>query len=159
MEFKLFKKRSLTQEEIKKRFYKKIKIDQTVSDKVINHKIFEYVKKNKGLDKVFLTQEQLNDPVFMSALININPEIVKYFKISNELQNNVVFMKHFMRTIVNHNKNFDDNFENVIYEVLKQNDQAVKNVNFIEEIIDLFPGANVLSSVEKVLTEKKILHL
>lgn len=152
MNLDFFKKKVLTEEQKKQKFYKKLKIKTTDSENTINNKIYDYIKKGKGIDKIYLTCDQQKDPLFMSVVYNLNHKISQNYKPVKELQENIVFMKNYLRNMVSSKLNLKTSVADVVYDVLKDCKIAISNLDFVESTIDMYPGANVLLSVEKILT-------
>lgn len=155
MELKILKKKPLTTDERRVKFYKKIKANKCSTENELNEQIYAFVKKSKKLDLIYLTQEQRVNPLFMAVLYNINPDIVQYYKPDNKLQKNLMFMKNYIRTMVSHYMEKHSSMKDVLLEVLEDCDEALKNIDFVEAIIDLFPGSNSLVIINEVLTKNR----
>jgi len=147
------KKKELTEEQKKNLFYKKIKIlNKNLTESEIHSRIYDYIKKGKKLDLVYLTKEQQNDIVFMAGLYNNEIRMRDFYKPNNELKNNVMFMKGYARICLNElmahsTQTFTDQ------DLLDDLSFMLDNNEFIIHLIESYPGFNFLSKIKDYLTK------
>lgn len=151
MKFQFFNKRELTNEERKNRFYKKLKVNQNSSQSEINEKIYAYAAKGKKLDLVYLDKERLLDPVFMSVIYNVNPDILKYYQPDLSLQNNYMFMKVYIRNMLSHANLKEMNMHDYLVQFLTPCIEGIKNIEVVKYIVDSQTGTSGILALRDIL--------
>lgn len=151
MDFNFFNKRELTNEEKLNRFYKKIKVKSSNSKSEINEKIFAYAAKGKRLDLLYLDEERLVDPVFMSIIYNVNPKVLAYYKPDVLLQENFMFMKVYIRNMLSHANLTQQNMHDYLLKFLSPCAHALKNIDVVKYLIEAQTGTSAILAVKDIL--------
>jgi len=154
----LFRKKKLSTEERKRKFYKKLKISDN-DDQDTKTKLMTYIQKGKNLDLVYLPEVIQNDFVFMAGLYNTNTEINNFYKPNENLQSNTMFMLAYVRTMVNHYTNNNHTFDQALTMTLNDSCSSLKNMEFVEKLIEYYPNVRVLNSVKECLLQSTALYI